>query len=251
MNGPIGGLRRRACLVARLNRLAFIALLAAVLPATTPTAGAADAARQSAAPGSSMARCSTGYLTSVLRLSHVTVNSAILNTTGGYTPPGATTPITGLPGFCAVALTQTDPADNPIHITVWLPAKWNGRFQGIGGGGYACGIFYAPAPGYVSPSLAETLKGGYASAATDCGVPSTDGYTGGWALKPDGRLDPHRPAGGDGGMGGARTGATVHPGRTDRPGHRRGNPVTTGVRLPTRGPLHRPRQHRPGTELHL
>lgn len=51
----------------------------------------------------------------------------------------------------------------------------------------------APCPGsgrrYVSPSLAETLKGGYASAATDCGVPSTDGYTGGWALKPDGRLD--------------------------------------------------------------
>ena len=49
----------------------------------------------------------------------------------------------GLPDFCNAALTQTDSAGNAIHIAVWLPAKWNGRFQGIGGGGYSCGITYA------------------------------------------------------------------------------------------------------------
>src|SRR5205823_11440830 len=67
--------------------------------------------------------------------------------------------------------------------------KWNGRFQGIGGGGYSCGIYYAPVAGFVSPSLAETVKDGYASAATDCGVPVADAYTGTWALKSDDRLD--------------------------------------------------------------
>jgi hypothetical protein len=169
----------------------------AVSPGTAGRSSAVDggaspsAAHQSAAPGSSTSRCSTSYLTSALHLSHVTVNSAVLNTTGSYTPPPPwpPTPITGLPSFCAVALIQTDSAGNPIHITVWLPTKWNGRCQGIGGGGYACGIFYAPGPGYVSASLEETLKGGYASAATDCGVPTADGNTGRWALKPDGQLN--------------------------------------------------------------
>jgi feruloyl esterase len=191
MIDPIRGLRRRARRMAWFSRLAPIALLAAVLHAIAITAIAASAAQQSAAPGSSMSRCSTGYLTSALHLSHVTVNSAVLDTTGGYTPPPPwpPTPITGLPSFCAVALTQTDSAGNPVHIAVWLPTNWNGRFQGIGGGGYSCGTFYASTPGYVSPSLEETVKGGYASASTDCGVPLTGANTGSWALKPDGQLN--------------------------------------------------------------
>src|ERR1700733_41805 len=69
--------------------------------------------------------------------------------------------LTGLPDFCDVALTQTDSAGNPIHIAVWLPAKWNGRFQGIGGGGYSCGISYAGTGGPTA-SLQEAVEGGYA-----------------------------------------------------------------------------------------
>ncbi|WP_435642477.1 tannase/feruloyl esterase family alpha/beta hydrolase [Streptomyces sp. H49] len=183
----IRGPRRRARRPAWPSRLALIALLVAVLPATTLTA--AGAAGRSAAPDSSVSRCSTGYVTSALRLSHVTVSSAVLDTTGSYTPPGSTTLITGLPGFCAVDLTQTDSAGNSIHIAVWLPTNWNGRFQGIGGGGYSCGIVYASTPQYVNPSLEQTLKSGYATASTDCGVPVADQFTGSWALKPDGRLD--------------------------------------------------------------
>ncbi|MEU0567441.1 tannase/feruloyl esterase family alpha/beta hydrolase [Nonomuraea sp. NPDC005983] len=178
----VRGPRRRTRLMAWAGRLALVALLAAVLPATTAAASAA-------APDSTMSRCSSSYLQSALRLSHVTVDSANPVTTGSYTPPGTTTPITGLPGFCAVDMTDTDSAGNAAHIAVWLPATWNGRFQGLGGGGYLCGIYYAPIPGYVSASLAETLKNGYASAATDCGISSADAYTGNWALTSDGQLN--------------------------------------------------------------
>jgi hypothetical protein len=169
------------------RRLAWLVGLAAlILPVSLLTTAAASAAQHSAAPAS---RCTAAYLTSALHLSHVTVDSAAPDTSGSYTPPGTTTPITGLPDFCDVALTQTDPAGNPIHIAVWLPAKWNGRFQGIGGGGYSCGISYADTPGAVTSSLQEAVEGGYAGASTDCGVPSADELTGSWALKANGQLD--------------------------------------------------------------
>ena len=133
-------------------------------------------------------RCDTSYLTSALHLGHVTVDSAAPVTSGSYTPPGTTTPITGLPDFCNVALTQADSAGNPIHIAVWLPAKWNGRFQGIGGGGYSCGISYAGTGGPTA-SLQEAVDSGYAGASTDCGVPPADGATGSWALTSSGHLN--------------------------------------------------------------
>ncbi|GIF45802.1 feruloyl esterase [Asanoa ferruginea] len=186
MINPTNG-RSRAALW--LGRLTLVALLAAALPTNAQTANADSAAQRPAAGDSSMSRCSTGYLTHALHLPHVAVDSAVPETTGSYTPPGATAAITGLPTFCAVDLTRTDSAGNPVHIAVWLPAKWNGRFQGIGGGGYSCGIFYATPPGYVSPSLEQTLKVGYASVSTDWGVPPADANTGSWALKPDGQLN--------------------------------------------------------------
>jgi feruloyl esterase len=113
-----------------LTALGSLALLAGIVPA------AAAAAHQPAAPkapaSSAGSNCSVGYLQSKLHLAHVTVDSAVFDTSGSFTPPGTTTPLTGLPDFCAVSLTQTDQAGNPISIAVWLPANWNGRFQGIG-----------------------------------------------------------------------------------------------------------------------
>jgi len=162
-----------------------VGLAALILPVSLLTTAAASAAQDPAAPAS---RCTAAYLTSALHLSHVTVDSAAPDTSGSYTPPGTTTPITGLPDFCDVALTQTDSAGNPIHIAVWLPAKWNGRFQGIGGGGYSCGISYAGTGGPTA-SLQEAVEGGYAGASTDCGVPPADGATGSWALTSSGHLN--------------------------------------------------------------
>lgn len=179
-------LRRRA---RWLRRLALVALTAALLPVVAIPAAEAGASRRAADPGSPASRCSVGYLASALHEPNVTVDSTVLDTTGSFTAPYTTTPITGLPDFCAVSLTETDPAGNPMHTAVWLPEKWNGRFEGIGGGGYSCGIFYSPSPGYVLPSLSQTIESGYAAASTDCGVPEADTYTGSWALESDGKLD--------------------------------------------------------------
>lgn len=102
-------------------------------------------------------------------------------TGGTYTPPGTTTAITGLPSFCAVQLRQTDSAGNVIDIAGWLPVAWNGRFEGVGGGGYSCGISY--------PALATGIQSGYATASTDCGVPAADELSGQWGLRPNGTLN--------------------------------------------------------------
>ena len=50
-----------------------------------------------------------------------------------------------------------------IRFEVWLPlaAAWNGRFQAVGGGGFAGTISYS--------ALARALEGGYATASTDTG----------------------------------------------------------------------------------
>jgi hypothetical protein len=164
-------LRGRLSLV---TGLAAVALLAGVVPA-------AAASAQDAKPAASAASsCSVGYLQSQLHLASVTVDTATLNSTGTFTVPGQA-PITGLPAFCDVTLTQTDSAGNPIHIDVWLPSDWNGRFQGVGGAVFECGPMYT--------ETAAAIEDGYASATTDCGVNPADLLTGNWALNPDGTLN--------------------------------------------------------------
>ena len=98
----------------------LVGLAALILPVSLLTTAAASAAQHSAAPAS---RCTAAYLTSALHLSHVTVDSAAPDTSGSYTPPGTTTPITGLPDFCDVALTQTDSAGNPCRPVSLTPCR--------------------------------------------------------------------------------------------------------------------------------
>lgn len=85
---------------------------------------------------------------------------------GSYTPAGSTTPITGLPPFCRVALdisSTGDPSQSQILVEVWLPdAGWNGRYLGTGNGGFAGAISTA--------ALAGGLLEGYAVANTDMGT---------------------------------------------------------------------------------
>jgi hypothetical protein len=111
---------------------------------------------------------SCASLTSVL-LPHTTIVSA--------TDVAATA---STPAHCAVQLVVTNPpAGDQINVGVWLPTQnWNGRFQGLGGGGFSGG----------SPTStpAAALRDGYAAAATDAG------HTGGsasFALNPDGTLN--------------------------------------------------------------
>jgi feruloyl esterase len=67
-----------------------------------------------------------------------------------------------VPAFCRVAATLRPSADSQIDMEVWMPAEnWNGKFQFVGGGGWAGVIGY--------PALATALNEGYATASTDTG----------------------------------------------------------------------------------
>ena len=108
-----------------------------------------------------------------LPLSEATITAAHDVPAGTFTPPGSG-PITNLPAFCRVALTVA-PA---IRIEVWMPAGWNERYQGVGGGGYAGSISYG--------AMATALRAGYATASTDTGHV---GGSGTFALNADGTLN--------------------------------------------------------------
>jgi hypothetical protein len=147
--------------------------------AKRPVAKRPAVRRPAGAQAFSGPRCNLTYLRSSLHLADVTVDSAAMDTSGVHSAPSQQ-PLTGLPSFCDVSVTQTDPAGNPIHIDIWLPESWNGRFEGVGGSVYACGPWYF--------EMAPAISAGYVAAATDCGVSPADLDTASWALNA-GRLD--------------------------------------------------------------
>ena len=80
---------------------------------------------------------------------------------GSFTPPYGNA-IDKLPAFCRVAGVIKPTSDSYIRFEVWLPASgWNGKFLGVGNGGFAGAIGYN--------SMGGNLKRGYATAATDTG----------------------------------------------------------------------------------
>jgi feruloyl esterase len=66
-----------------------------------------------------------------------------------------------VPAFCRVAAILRPTSDSEIEMEVWMPANWNGKFQFVGGGGWAGIISY--------PAMATALQEGYATASTDTG----------------------------------------------------------------------------------
>jgi feruloyl esterase len=86
---------------------------------------------------------------------------------GGFTPPAARAALdTG--AFCRVQAEAHPTPDSQIRIEVWLPSPetWNGRFEGVGNGGYQGNFPY--------PAMATALRQGYAVAATDTGHTGDD-----------------------------------------------------------------------------
>ena len=110
---------------------------------------------------------------STLALPNISIDITESRPAGEFTPPGAK-PILDIPGFCRVAGAIKPSSDSDIRFEVWLPASnWNGKFQGIGNGGYAGAIGFA--------GLASAVRNGYAAASTDTG--HKDGNTSArWAL---------------------------------------------------------------------
>ena len=81
-----------------------------------------------------------------LALPKATVTSAQIVAAGAFSQPAGrgAGAAASLPAFCRVAATLTPSADSDIKIEVWLPASgWNGKFQGVGNGGWTGAIAYA------------------------------------------------------------------------------------------------------------
>jgi hypothetical protein len=94
-------------------------------------------------------------------------------TAGSFTPPSGSA-IQNLPAFCRVSGSIKPSNDSDIQFEVWMPQSgWNGKFQGVGNGGFAGSIDYLP--------LADAIRHGYAVASTDTGhrAGAVDGR---WAL---------------------------------------------------------------------
>ncbi len=86
-----------------------------------------------------------------------------------------------IPPSCRITATVTHPpAGDKVRIFVGLPLKgWNGRFQGVGGGGFSGG----------NPNgVRQPVAAGYAAASTDTGH---EGGSGSFALDASGRLNWH------------------------------------------------------------
>ena len=102
-----------------------------------------------------------------LTIPTVTIKSATVVTAGPFAPPGSQAPMT-LPAFCRVEATARPTSDSDIKFEVWIPPveAWNGKFEGVGNGGYQGSISYA--------AMAIALRRGYATASTDTGHTGDD-----------------------------------------------------------------------------
>lgn len=102
-----------------------------------------------------------------LTIPNVVINAATAVPAGSFSPPGSTSPIT-VPAFCRVEATARPTSDSDIRFEVWIPPTeaWNGKFQGVGNGGYQGSISYT--------AMATALRRGYATASTDTGHTGDD-----------------------------------------------------------------------------
>jgi len=114
---------------------------------------------------SSRLQAATCESLAALQLPDTTITLAQAVAAGAFVPDGPANQAAAyadLPAFCRVAATVTPTTDSDIRIEVWLPATdWNGKFQGVGNGGWTGSI--------ATPALATALRRGYAVASTDTG----------------------------------------------------------------------------------
>src|SRR5260221_919949 len=160
----------------RLARATFIAIAVAVLLAIVTVQRPV-----SAAPLAASTPCES--LSSVA-LPRATINSAEPVAAGAFVAPNAgrggaggragrgggppVNPYANVPAFCRVMATLTPSPDSSIKAEVWLPASgWNGKYEAVGGGGWAGAVSY--------PAMAAAVTAGYATSSTDTG------HTGGTA----------------------------------------------------------------------
>jgi len=88
-------------------------------------------------------------------------------------PPGGAPPA-NIPAHCRVQVTLTPTSDSLIKMELWLPvAEWNGKFMGVGNGGFAGSIQG------LTNEMPQALRLGFATAGTDTGHQEQGGD---WAI---------------------------------------------------------------------
>jgi feruloyl esterase len=134
-------------------------LIVGLVVASVPLLGAASP--PSAAPGTACANIAA------LTIPNVTIKSATAIAAGPFQPGGSGNALT-LPAFCRVEAMARPTSDSEIKFEVWIPPAdaWNGKFQGVGNGGYSGAISYG--------AMALGLRRGYAVASTDTGHTGDD-----------------------------------------------------------------------------
>jgi feruloyl esterase len=90
---------------------------------------------------------------------------------GGGTPPAPAM----IPAHCRVQMVLAPSADSRIEMEMWLPPveAWNGKFMGVGNGGFAGSIQG------LTNDMPQALRLGYATAGTDTGHQDQGGA---WAI---------------------------------------------------------------------
>ncbi|PYS41144.1 MAG: tannase/feruloyl esterase family alpha/beta hydrolase [Acidobacteria bacterium] len=88
--------------------------------------------------------------------------------TRGGTPPA------NIPAHCRVQMVLKPTSDSMINMELWLPTEnWNGKFMGVGNGGFAGSIQG------LNNEMPQALRLGYATAGTDTGHQEPGGN---WAI---------------------------------------------------------------------
>ena len=102
-----------------------------------------------------------------MTIPNVELHTATVVAAGQFLPPGSTQALT-VPEFCRVQAVARPVADSEIHFEVWIPAQadWNGKFLGVGNGGYSGNLSYG--------WMAAALRHGYATAGHDTGHSGDD-----------------------------------------------------------------------------
>jgi len=103
-----------------------------------------------------------------LKIPDVRMISAENVPAGRFTPSNSHASPMILPTFCRVIATIHSAVDAEVAVEVWLPdeAEWNGKFEGVGNGGYGGSISYQ--------AMGDALERHYATASTDTGHEGDD-----------------------------------------------------------------------------